>query len=142
MLWSRYRPRSWVAPMPSEGSAAEKVRGVGSTVAGAVPGTSARSVAGSHYGAAVLGMAELTPRRADKVYWIWTLAKLFSTSSAYLSFFVGQHPIKGAKMLHKVHAPPSVNFSFGLFYMTDVGQLIDGSGIENPGCIYLYCVLT
>jgi len=41
LLQSRPGPRSWVTPMPIEGSAAEKVRGVGSTVAGAAPGRSA-----------------------------------------------------------------------------------------------------
>ena len=41
LLRSRLGPRSRVALMPVEGSAAEKVRGVGSTVVGAVPGTSA-----------------------------------------------------------------------------------------------------
>ena len=41
LLWSRPEPRSRVVPMLVEGSAAEKVRGVGSTVVGAVPGTSA-----------------------------------------------------------------------------------------------------
>ena len=41
-----------------EGSAIEKVHGVGSTVVGAVPGTSAQSVAGTHSVAAVPGMVE------------------------------------------------------------------------------------
>ena len=58
MLRSRPEPRSRVVPMPVKGSAAEKVRGVGSTVVGAVPGTSAQGVAGSHSVAPVLGMAE------------------------------------------------------------------------------------
>jgi hypothetical protein len=44
--------------MPVEGSAAEKVRGVGSTMVGAVPGMSAQGAAGSHNVAPVLGMAE------------------------------------------------------------------------------------
>jgi hypothetical protein len=58
LLRSRPGPHSRVAPMPVEGSAAEKVRGVGITVVGAVPGTSAQGVAGSHSVAPVLGMAE------------------------------------------------------------------------------------
>ena len=41
-----------------EGSTAEKVRGVGSTVAGVVPGMSVQGVAGSHSVATVPGMAE------------------------------------------------------------------------------------
>ena len=58
LLRSKPGPHSRVAPMPIEGSVAEEVRGVGSTVAGAVPGTYAQSVVGSHSAAAVLGMAE------------------------------------------------------------------------------------
>ena len=62
LLWSRPGPRSRVAPMPVEGFVGEKVhgvvRGVGSTVVGAVLGTLAQGVAGSHRGATVPGMAE------------------------------------------------------------------------------------
>ena len=58
LLWSRPRPRSRVTPMPIEGSVAGKVCVVGSTVAGAAPGTSAQDAAGSHSIAAVPGMAE------------------------------------------------------------------------------------
>ena len=47
-----------VVVFPVEGSVAEEVRGVGSTVAGAVLGTSAQGVAGSHSVATVPGMAE------------------------------------------------------------------------------------
>ena len=55
---SRLGPCSRVAPMPIEGSAAEKVRGVGSTVAGAALVTSTQDAAGSHSADTVLGMAE------------------------------------------------------------------------------------
>ena len=62
LLWSMPRPRSRVAPMPVEGFVGEKVhrvvRGVGSTVAGAVLGTFTQGVAGSHCGATVPRMAE------------------------------------------------------------------------------------
>jgi len=62
LLGSRPGPRSRVAPMPIDGSAAGKVhgvvRGVGSTVAGAVLGTFAQGVAGSHCGTTVPRMAE------------------------------------------------------------------------------------
>ena len=44
--------------MPIEGSVAEEVCGVGGTVVGAVPGTSAQGIAGYHSVAAVMGMAE------------------------------------------------------------------------------------
>ena len=44
--------------MPVEGSAAEKLRGVGSTAAGAVPGTSAQGVVGSHSVEIVQGVVE------------------------------------------------------------------------------------
>ena len=55
LLRSRPRPRSRVAPMPIEGSAVEKVRRVGSPVAGAAPDTSAQDAAGSHSDDTVLG---------------------------------------------------------------------------------------
>ena len=51
--------------MPIEGSTAEKVRGVGSTVARATPGTSAQDAAGSHSADTVLGMVEKWPELAD-----------------------------------------------------------------------------
>ena len=61
LLWSRPGPRSRVEPMPVEGSVGKKVhgvvRGVGSTVAGAVLGTFAQGAAGFH-SATVPGMAE------------------------------------------------------------------------------------
>ena len=57
--------------MPIKGSAAGKVhgvvRGVGSTVAGAVLGTFAQGVAGSHSGATMPGMAEQLPELADGI---------------------------------------------------------------------------
>jgi len=58
LLWSRLEPCSRVAPVLIEGSAGEKVRGVGSIVARAVPGMSAQDVAGSHSVRIVPGMAE------------------------------------------------------------------------------------
>ena len=41
----------------------------------------------------------------DKLCWKWTADKIFSTSSAYSAFFIGQHPIERAKILRKVRAP-------------------------------------
>jgi hypothetical protein len=62
LLWSRPGPCSRVAPMPVEGSVGEKVHGVvravGSIVVGAMLGTLAQGIAGSHRDATVLGMAE------------------------------------------------------------------------------------
>ena len=58
LLRSKPGPHSRVAPMPIEGSVAEEVRGVGSTVAGAAPGTSAQGAAGSHSVDTVMGMME------------------------------------------------------------------------------------
>ena len=46
----------------------------------------------------------------DKVCWKWTSDKAFSTSSAYKSFFIGQHPIEGATILRKARAPPKCKF--------------------------------
>ena len=53
--------------MPFEGSAAEKVRGVGSTVEGAAPSTSTQCVVGSHSVATAPGMAEQRPELADGI---------------------------------------------------------------------------
>ena len=36
--------------------------------------------------------------------------RIFSTSSAYLAFFIGQHPIEGAKLLRKARAPAKCKF--------------------------------
>ena len=51
--------------MPIEGSVAEEVRGVGSTMAGAAPGTSAQDTVGSHSVVTVMGMPEQWPELAD-----------------------------------------------------------------------------
>ena len=53
---------------------------------------------------------QLVESQPDKICWKWTSDKLFSTSSAYKSFLIGQHPIKGAKVLRKTHAPPKCKF--------------------------------
>jgi hypothetical protein len=58
LLRSKPGPHTRVAPMPIEGSVVEEVRGVGSTVTGAVPGTFAKGVVGFHSVAAVLGITE------------------------------------------------------------------------------------
>jgi len=41
---------------------------------------------------------------------MWTPDKVFTTASAYRSFFMGQHPIKGAKILHKTRALGNCKF--------------------------------
>ena len=48
--------------------------------------------------------------RSDRVCWMWTPDKVFTTASAYRSFFMAQHPIKGAKILHKTRAPGKCKF--------------------------------
>ena len=53
---------------------------------------------------------QLDDSRNDRICWKWTSDKIFTTSSAYRSFFIGQHPIKGAKILQKMHAPAKCKF--------------------------------
>ena len=53
---------------------------------------------------------QLQDNQNDRICWLWTSGKVFSTSSAYRSFFIGQHPIEGAKILQKARAPPKCKF--------------------------------
>ena len=46
----------------------------------------------------------------DRVCWKWTADQTFTTASAYQSFFIGQHPIMGGKLLRKTAAPPKCKF--------------------------------
>jgi len=46
----------------------------------------------------------------DRVCWVWTPDKTFSTSSAYRAFYVGQYQVNGAKVLHKTRAPGKCKF--------------------------------
>jgi len=46
----------------------------------------------------------------DRVCWKWTADRRFTTASAYRSFFMGQHAVKGAKFLCKTRAPPKCKF--------------------------------
>jgi len=48
--------------------------------------------------------------RADRLCWKWTADKTFSTASAYQAFFIGQHPVEGARLLRKARAPPKCKF--------------------------------
>ena len=52
----------------------------------------------------------LQENQPDKICWKWTSDKMFSTSSAYLAFFIGQHPIEGARILRKTRAPVKCKF--------------------------------
>ena len=53
---------------------------------------------------------QLRENQPDKICWKWTSDKMFSTSSAYLAFFIGQHPIEGASILRKTHALAKCKF--------------------------------
>jgi len=53
---------------------------------------------------------QLQPDQPDRVCWKWTPDKIFSTSSAYKSFFIGQQPVEGATLLRKARAPPKCKF--------------------------------
>ena len=46
----------------------------------------------------------------DTFLWKWTSDHCFSTTSAYRAFFIGQHAIPGAKILHKARAPGKCKF--------------------------------
>ena len=47
----------------------------------------------------------LLENQEDRICWKWTPDRNFSTASAYLAFFNGQHPIEGANVLRKTRAP-------------------------------------
>jgi len=53
---------------------------------------------------------QLTENQPDMICWKLTSDKIFSTSSAYLAFFIEQHPIEGAKLLRKARAPAKCKF--------------------------------
>jgi len=53
---------------------------------------------------------QLTQGVEDRFCWRWTADKMFSTASAYRSFFIGQHPVDGAGLLRKTRAPPKCKF--------------------------------
>ena len=53
---------------------------------------------------------QLLENQPDKICWKWTLDKIFSTASGYSAFFIGQHPIEGAKLLRKTRAPAKCKF--------------------------------
>jgi hypothetical protein len=53
---------------------------------------------------------QLTQGVDDHFCWKWTSDGIFTTSSAYHSFFIGQHPIDGAGLLRKMCAPPKCKF--------------------------------
>jgi len=44
---------------------------------------------------------QLQSDQLDRVCWKWTSDKVFSTSSAYKSFFIGQQPVEGAMIRRK-----------------------------------------
>ena len=49
-------------------------------------------------------------QQPDKICWRWSSDRIFSTASAYRAFFIGQHPIAGAKLLYKTRAPAKCKF--------------------------------
>src|SRR6185437_9309527 len=40
----------------------------------------------------------------------WTSDRVFTTASAYRSFFIGQHPVEGARLFRKTRAPEKCKF--------------------------------
>ena len=48
---------------------------------------------------------QLDENSTDAICWKWTSDKVFTTASAYRSFFIGQHPVEGARLLRKTRAP-------------------------------------
>jgi len=63
--------------------------------------------------------------------------RIFSTSSAYLAFFIGQHPIEGAKLLRKARAPAKCKFFIWLVLHDRCDMQIS----FTLGCILSYVVL-
>ena len=52
----------------------------------------------------------LSHGRADAICWKWTSDRIFSISSAYKTFFIGQQSVVGSKLLYKSQAPPKYKF--------------------------------
>ena len=46
----------------------------------------------------------------DTICWKWTSNRVFTTASAYRSFFIGQHPVEGAKLLRKTRVLAKCKF--------------------------------
>jgi len=63
---------------------------------------------------------QLDDNLMDTICWKWTLDRVFTTASAYQSFFIGQHPVEGAKLLQQ-----NANFSFRLCSMIVAGQPLE-----------------
>jgi len=53
---------------------------------------------------------QLAENTMDTLCWKWTSDRMFTTTSAYRSFFIGQHPVERAKLLRKTRAPAKCKF--------------------------------
>jgi len=82
----------------------------------------------------------LVENRMDRFCWKWTADKIFSTSFAYPSFFVGQYPVEGLGLRHKARAPAKCKFSSGLYCTTDAGQRLGGRGMVCRAMIHVLSV--
>jgi hypothetical protein len=65
----------------------------------------------------------------DRLIWRWSASGAYSTFSAYVTMFVGQTQILGAKELWKVNAPEQVSF---FLLVSDAWQELDFEGM--PRC--------
>ena len=53
---------------------------------------------------------QLAENLMDTICWKWTSNRVFTTASAYRSFFIGQHPVEGAKLLRKTRVLAKCKF--------------------------------
>ena len=58
----------------------------------------------------LLSEVHLDDSLEDRVCWCWTPDKIFTCSSAYRAFYVGQSHVNGAKVLSKTRAPGKCKF--------------------------------
>jgi len=84
---------------------------------------------------------QLDDSRNDRICWKWTSDKIFTTSSAYRPFFIGQHPIKGAKILQKMRTPAKCKFFVWLVLMIVVGRQIGVSAVAYKMMTPVSCAI-
>ena len=84
---------------------------------------------------------QLDDSRNDRICWKWTSDKIFTTSSAYRPFFIGQHPIKGAKILQKCARQRNASSLSGWYSMIVVGRQIGVSAVAYKMMTPVSCAI-
>lgn len=78
---------------------------------------------------------QLTEGRSDQIIWRWNLTGVYTASSAYHAFFIGQYSIAGARELARTRAPPKAKFFiwFALLDRCWTNQRRQRHGMQNVG---------